>query len=37
MGYLHSGFVDYVDQLIKEEADAAVDIYRTSEAGPEHD
>ena len=32
--YLHSGFADYVDQLMKQETDDSVDIYRTSEAKP---
>jgi hypothetical protein len=27
--YLHSGFVDYVDQLLDQEIDVTVDIYRT--------
>ena len=35
--YLHSGFADYVDQLLKQETDVSVDIYRTSEAEPEHE
>jgi len=35
-GYLHSGFVDYVDQLLKQEKSVTVDIYRTSEAEPEN-
>ena len=30
--YLHSGFADYVDQLLEQETDVSVDIYRTSEA-----
>lgn len=36
--YLHSGFADYVDQLlIEEETDVSVDIYRASkiESGPD--
>ncbi len=35
--YLHSGFADYVDQLLEQETDVSVDIYRTSEAEPEHE
>ena len=35
--YLHSGFADYVDQLLKQETDVSVDIYRTSETEPEHE
>jgi hypothetical protein len=35
--YLHSGFADYVDELLKQESDVSVDIYRTSEAEPEHE
>jgi hypothetical protein len=34
--YLHAGFADYVDRLLKKETDVSVDIYRTSEAKPEH-
>ena len=30
--YLHPGFADYVDQLLKQEKSVSVDIYRTSEA-----
>ncbi len=33
--YLHSAFADYVDQLLKQEADVSMDIYRISEAQPE--
>ncbi len=33
--YLHSAFADYVDQLLKREADVSMDIYRFSEAQPE--
>jgi hypothetical protein len=33
--YLHSGFVDYVDQLVKQEAEVSVDIYRAEETQPE--
>jgi len=36
-GYLHPEFADYVDQLLKQETDVSVDIYRTSEAEPEHE
>ncbi len=32
--YLHTGFVDYVDQLLKQEKSATLDIFRTSEAEP---
>lgn len=32
--YLHSGFADYVDQLLTQESEVSVDIYRTSEAEP---
>ena len=35
--YLHPGFADYVDQLLKQEKSGTVDIYRTSEAEPEHE
>ncbi len=35
--YLHSEFADYVDQLLKQETDASVDIYRLPEAEPEHE
>ncbi len=35
--YLHPGFADYVDQLLKQEKSDTVDIYRTSEAEPEHE
>ncbi len=35
--YLHSEFADYVDQLLKQEESVTVDIYRTSEAEPEHE
>ena len=30
--YLHPGFADYVEQLLKQEKGVTVDIYRTSEA-----
>jgi len=30
--YLHSGFADYVDQLLEQESDVTVDIYRVPEA-----
>ena len=36
-GYLHSGFADYVDQLLLQEVDVSVDIYRASEVEPEHE
>jgi len=29
--YLHSGFADYVDQLLEQDVDVTVDIYRISE------
>jgi len=29
--YLHSGFVDYLDQLLDQEIDVTVDIYRTQQ------
>jgi hypothetical protein len=35
--YLHSGFADYVDQLLKQESDVTVDIYRLPEADSEHE
>jgi hypothetical protein len=35
--YLHPGFADYVDQLLKQEKRVTVDIYRTSEAESEHE
>ena len=34
---LHSGFVDYVEQLLKKEAEITVDIYRIPVAEPEHE
>ena len=30
--YLHSGFADYVDQLLQQETEVSVDIYRVPEA-----
>jgi hypothetical protein len=33
--YLHSGFAEYVDQLLLQETDVTVDIYRTPEAKPQ--
>ena len=33
--YLHSGFADYVDQLLQQETEVSVDIYRVPEAQPE--
>ena len=33
--YLHSGFADYVDQLLQQEMEVSVDIYRVPEAQPE--
>ena len=35
--YLHSGFADYVDNLLKRESDVSVDIYRLPEADLEHE
>ncbi len=35
--YLHSGFVDYVEQLLKQESEVSVDIYRIPVAEPEHE
>ena len=35
--YLHSGFADYVNQLLEQETEVSVDIYRTSDAEPEHE
>ena len=35
--YLHSGFADYVDQLLIQESDITVDIYRVPEAKPKED
>jgi hypothetical protein len=35
--YLHPGFADYVEQLLKQEKGVTVDIYRTSEAESEHE
>jgi len=35
--YLHPEFADYVDQLLKQEKGIRLDIYRTSEAEPEHE
>ena len=35
--YLHSGFAEYVDQLLMQDTEVSVDIYRTSEAEPEHE
>ena len=35
--YLHSGFADYVDQLLKQKTDVTVDVYRIPEAEPEHE
>jgi len=33
--YLHSGFADYVDELLEQETEVSVDIYRASEPEPE--
>ncbi len=35
--YLHSDFANYVDQLLEQESDDAVDIYRIPVAGPENE
>ena len=35
--YLHSGFADYVDQLLKQKTDVTVDIYRIPVVEPEHE
>jgi hypothetical protein len=35
--YLHPGFADYVDQLLVQEMDISIDIYRTSESDPDHE
>jgi len=35
--YLHSGFANYVDQLLLQKSDVTVDIYRPSKAKPEND
>ena len=35
--YLHSEFADYVDQLLKQETNPSMDIYRMSEVEPEHE
>ena len=35
--YLHSGFADYVEQLLIQDTKDSVDIYRTSEAEPERE
>ena len=35
--YLHSGFAEYVDQLLLQDTEVSVDIYRASEAEPEHE
>jgi len=35
--YLHSGFAEYVDQLLLQETDVTVDIYRTPEAKPQNE
>jgi hypothetical protein len=36
-GYLHSGFVDYVEQLLTRESETTVDIYQIPEAEPEQE
>jgi len=35
--YLHSGFANYVDQLLLQKSDVTVDIYRPFKAKPEND
>ena len=35
--YLHSGFAEYVDQLLLQETDVTVDIYRTSGTKPQNE
>jgi hypothetical protein len=35
--YLHSAFADYVDQLHKQDTNPSMEIYRISEAEPEHE
>ena len=35
--FLHSAFADYVDQLLKQETNPSMDIYRISEGEPEHE
>ncbi len=35
--YLHSAFADYVDQLLKQEAEISMDIYRIPVADPENE
>ncbi len=35
--YLHPGFADYVDQLLKQETTTSMDIYRIPEAEPDHE
>ena len=35
--YLHSDFADYVDQLIKQETNPSMDIYRIPAAEPDHE
>jgi len=35
--YLHSGFADYVDQLLEQDVEVSVDIYRSSNVKPKSD
>ena len=35
--YLHSGFANYVDQLLMQEVGVSVDIYRSAKVEPEHE
>ena len=35
--YLHSGFADYVGQLLQQKTDVTIDIFRIPEAEPEHE
>ena len=35
--YLHSDFVEYVDQLLEQEANPSMEIYRNPEAEPDHE
>jgi len=35
--YLHSGFADYVGQLLQQKTDVTIDIFRIPEVEPEHE
>ena len=35
--YLHPGYADYVDQILKQETTTSMDIYRIPEAEPDHE